>query len=137
MFVHFIEIAVRNSYIIYLKNKNHNYVEEKVYPIKQIKFRKSLIKGLINLQNKLWIQVTCAKSELIIVKNNFNFSFNDFELKYVRVDNYCDFCNQPGNKRTKRTRYMCATCDVPVCVLCYDINRKLVLTNNNILKLKY
>jgi len=86
MFIHFIEIAVRYNYNIYLK-KNHNYVEEKGYPKKHIKFRKSLIKGLINLQrNKLGIQVTCAKSELVIGKNYFNFSLNDCELKNVGAD---------------------------------------------------
>lgn len=115
VFYYFLEVAMVNSYVLYLKKQQIDGVK----PLSHKRYRMEVIRKLLNLPQ--------LNKELLLSKK---FSFDNSAgcvLRCTHKPMNCAICSAQGeSKKRVRTSYKCQTCEVNVCALgCYDIHRKM------------
>lgn len=112
IFMHFLEIALRNSYILYSKDTNSN--------INFINFRKSVARALVKkMRERKRISKTKGKITLF-TSSNMNPQF--CKLAKRTQKRYCKLHSE--RKEKIQSRFYCETCDITVCLIpCYDDHR--------------
>lgn len=125
VFYYFLEVAMVNSYIMYLTSENGN---QKL--LDQKHYRMQLIDRLCSYGKDKAALLHCkekqSEPDMLERLHNFNNTGN-CALITVEKSAHCMVCKLSGIEYKIRTSYRCQTCQIPVCVVgCYDYHRMIV-----------
>lgn len=118
----YVEIALRNSYIIYTKVCEN----EKAKPMSVFKYRLKLIEDLLEsfIKKKKVVEVKPKKPKLIQQAL--------CRLKLMEKQGDCEMCSKKNGQPRKLPKYMCVTHNVHLCPdSCYDDHRRIYELGND------